>query len=115
MAMKLAAKLPHELSRKDIMRASLCEGDTLSNSISEAFAGYKIDPFTWAYEQFENKTERVSRVELLNEYQTENPPPWDTLRRILSEMRDAAGDDGLFNFDSLVKTRFEEVPAIQHI
>ena len=98
-AMKLAGKLPHELTRTDIMRAALCEGDTLSNSISEAFAAYKIDQSTWAYERFDNETERVSRVELINEYQTENPPPWETLRRILSEMRDAAGDDGLFNFD----------------
>ena len=80
-----------------MMRASLCEGDTLSNSISEAFAAYKIDQSTWAYERFDNETERVSRVELVNEYQTENPPPWETLRRILSEMRDAAGDDGLFD------------------
>ena len=98
-AMKLAGKLPHELTRKDIMRASLCEGDTLSNSISEAFAANKIDQSTWAYERFDNETERVSRVELVNEYQTENPPPWETLRRILSEMRDAAEDDGLFDFD----------------
>ncbi len=97
--MKLTGKLPHELTRTDIMRASLCESDTLSNSISEAFAGYKIDQATWAYERFDNETERVSRVELVNEYQTENPPPWETLRRILSEMRDAAGDDGLFDFD----------------
>ena len=99
MAMKLADKLPHELTRTDIMRASLCEGDTLANSISEVFAAYKIDQSTWAYERFDNETERVSRIELLKEYQTENPPPWETLRRILSEMRDAAGDDGLFNFD----------------
>ena len=75
-AMKLAGKLPHELTRTDIMRAVLCEGDTLSNSISEAFAAYKIDQSTWAYERFDNETEPVSRVELINEYQTENPPPW---------------------------------------
>ena len=98
-AMKLADKFPHELTRTDIMRASLCEGDMLSNSISEAFATYKIDQSTWAYTRFDNETERVNRVELMNEYQTENPPPWESLRRILSEMRDAAGDDGLFNFD----------------
>ena len=98
-AMKLADKLPHELTRTDIMRASLCEGDTLSNSISEVFAAYKIDQSTWAYDRFDNEMERVSRVELIDEYETKNPPPWETLRRILSEMRDAAGDDGLFNFD----------------
>ena len=98
-AMKLSDKLPHELTRTDILRASLSEGDTLANSISEVFAAYKIDQSTWAYERFDNETERVSRVELLKEYQAENPPPWETLRRILFEMRDAAGDDGLFNFD----------------
>ena len=97
-AMKLAARLPHELTRTDIVRAALYEGETLSNSISEAFAAYKIDQSTWAYEQFDSETERVSRAELISEYQTQNPPPWETLRRILSDMRDAAGDDELFNF-----------------
>ena len=98
-AMKLAGKLPHELTRTDIMHASHLEGDTLSNSISEAFATYKIDQCIWAYQRFENAAGRVNRNELIGEYQTQNPPPWQTLRRILSEMRDAAGDDGLFNFE----------------
>ena len=34
-AMKLSGKLPHELTRGDIMRASHCEGNTMGNSISE--------------------------------------------------------------------------------
>ena len=98
-AMKLTSKLPHELTREDIMRASHCEGDTISNSISAVFGAYKVDQFTWAHEQFDNETGRVSRAELITEYRTRHRPPWETLREILSEMRDAAGDNGLFNFD----------------
>ena len=98
-AMKLSDKLPHELTRKDIMHASHCEGDTISNSISEVFAAYKVDQFIWAHEKFDNGTERISRAELLSEYGVDNPAPWETLRKILSEMRVAAGDAGLFNFD----------------
>ena len=37
--------------------------------------------------------------DLVAEYRAKYPPPWETLRAILSEMRDAAGDDGLFDFD----------------
>ena len=48
-AMKLTGKLPHELTRGDIMRASHSEGDTMSNSISEVFAAYKVDQFIWAH------------------------------------------------------------------
>ena len=96
-AMKLHGKLPHELTQDDIMRASHYEGDTLSNSISEVFATYKVDQYIWAHSRIEN--EHVPIDELINEYRTKNPPPWETLRAILSEMRDAAGDDGLFNFD----------------
>ena len=98
-AMKLSGKLPHELTREDIMRASHCEGDTISNSLSAVFAAYKIDQFTWAHEQFDNETGSVSRGELISEYRTNYRPPWENLREILSEMRDAAGDDGLFDFD----------------
>ena len=43
--MKLAGKLPHELTRGDIMRASHREGETMSNSISEVFVTYKVDQF----------------------------------------------------------------------
>ena len=57
-AMKLAGKLPHELTRDDIMRASNYEGGTISNAISEVFAAYKVDQFTWAHRRIE--TESVS-------------------------------------------------------
>ena len=48
-AMKLADKLPHELTRDDIMRASNYEGGTLSNVISAVFVAYKVDQFIWAH------------------------------------------------------------------
>ena len=96
-AMKLTGKIPHELTRGDIMRASHCEGETMSNSISEVFAAYKVDQFIWAHKRIEK--EHVRFDELITEYRTKNPPPWETLREILSEMRDAAGDEGLFSFD----------------
>ena len=91
-AMKLTGKVPHELTRGDIMRASHCEGDTMSNSISEVFAAYKVDQFIWAHKRIEK--EHVRFDELITEYRTKNPPPWETLREILSEMRDAAGRRG---------------------
>ena len=96
-AMKLAKKLPHELTRDDIMRASNYEGGTLSNVISGVFAGYKVDQFIWAHTQVE--TESTAFTDLLARYRQKYPPPWEILRTILSEMRDAAGDDGLFDFD----------------
>ena len=96
-AMKLVGKLPHELTRDDIMRASNYEGGTISNAISEVFAAYKVDQFIWAHRRIE--TEPVSYAELVAKYRTKYPPPWDTLRKILSAMRDAAGDDGLFDFE----------------
>ena len=96
-AMKLTEKLPHELTRDDIMRASNYEGGTLSNVISGVFAGYKVDQFIWAHTQIE--TDSVAFTDLLARYREKYPPPWEILRTILSEMRDAAGDDGLFDFD----------------
>ena len=96
-AMKLADKLPHELNRDDIIRASNYEGPTLSNVISGAFAAYKVDQFTWAHTRVE--TESVAFQDLVAEYREKHAPPWEVLRTILSEMRDAAGDDGLFDFD----------------
>ena len=96
-AMKLTAKLPHELTYDDIMSASHFEGETLSNSISAVFATYKVEQFLWAHNRIER--EYVHFDELIAEYRTTYPPPWETLRKILSEMRDAAGEDGLFDFE----------------
>ena len=96
-AMKLADKLPHELTYDDIMRASQYEGGTISNSISAVYATYIVDQFTWAHRRIE--TESVDFSDLVAQYRAKYPPPWETLREILSAMRDAAGDDGLFDFD----------------
>ena len=96
-AMKLMEKLPHELTRDDIMRVSHYEGNTLANSVSAVFAAYKVDQYTWAHERIE--TECVPFDELIAEYRTKYRPPWETLREIMSEMREAAGDDGLFEFE----------------
>ena len=96
-AMKLADSLPHELTYDDIMRASHFEGETLSNSISAVFAIYKVNQYTWVHTRMEQDGTRFE--ELINEYRTKNPPPWKTLREILSKMRYAAGKDGLFDFD----------------
>ena len=96
-AMKLTGKLPHELTYDDIMHASHYEGDTLSNSISAVFTTYKNDQFIWAHKRIEQENIRFD--DLITEYRTKYPPPWETLRAVLSAMRDAAGDDGLFDFD----------------
>ncbi len=96
-AMKLAGKLPHELTRDDIITASHYEGPTLANSISEVFTAYKVEQFIWAHKQIE--TEHIAFADLIAQHRTEHPPPWDTLREILSGMRDAAGYEGLFDFD----------------
>ena len=96
-AMKLTAKLPHELTYDDILRTSHYEGHTLTNSISAVFATYKVNQFTWAHRRIE--TEATSFARVMAEYATKYPPPWQTLRDILSEMRVASGDDGLFDFD----------------
>ena len=96
-AMKLTDKLPHELTHDDIMGASHYEGDTLSNSVSAVFAAYKADQFIWAHKRVEK--EHVPYDQLIAEYRANYPPPWETLRKILSEMREAGGDDGLFDFE----------------
>ena len=99
-AMKLNRKLPHELTRDDIIRASHYDGDTIetiSNSISTVFTTYKLDQFYWAHRRIE--TENIAFAELINRYRSKSPPPWEALREILSAMRSAAGDDGLFDFD----------------
>ena len=97
MAMKLGGKLPQELTYDDIMRASHYEGGTISNSISSVFASYKVDQFIWAHSRIETKP--VAYADLVAEYRTKYPPPWETLREILSTMRVAAREDGLFDFD----------------
>lgn len=97
LAMKLSGKLPHELDRDDIMLAGHYEGSIISNVVSEVFATYKVDQFIWAHKRIETVSGPYSA--LLAEYRRKYPPPWDILRDVLSRMRMAAGDDGLFNFE----------------
>ena len=96
-AMKLTGRLPHELTQDDIIQAAHYEGDTLTNSINAVFATYKGDQFIWAHKRIEK--EHIRYEELITEYRAKYQPPWEILRGILSEMRVAAGDDGLFDFD----------------
>ena len=96
-AMKLTGKLPHELTRDDIVRAGHYEGDTIANSLSAVFAAYKVEQFVWAHKRIE--TERVDYADLIAEHRSKYAPPWETLREILSTMREAAGHDGLFDFE----------------
>ena len=98
-AMKSSHKLPHELTYDDIIRASYYEGGTIENIVSQVFAAYKVDQYEWAHTHFETASGLVSRAEVVGEYQERNPPPWDTLREVMATMRDAAGEDGLFDFD----------------
>ena len=97
-AMRLAKKLPHELTYDDIMRASHYEGETLANSISEVFAVYKVEQYDWTHSQFDSDTGPVRLAELLDAYQERYPPPWDTLHDVMAKMRHSAGEDGLFDF-----------------
>ena len=96
-AMKLADKLPHELTKDDIITAAQYEGDIIANTISSVFAAYKVDQYSWAHKQIETKL--ISYLELIDQYRAKYPPPWVTLREIMSEMRQAAGDEGLFDFE----------------
>ena len=97
-AMKRAGKLPHELTDDDIIRAAHFEGGTISNAISEVFAAYKVDQYVWAHERIETETV-VPFTDLIAQYEHQRPPPWDTLRNVMAMMRDAAGEDGLFDFE----------------
>ena len=97
-AMRLSGKLPHELMRGDIMNAVHFEGDTLSNTISEVFAAYKIDQYVWAHKRIEREA-GVTFQDLMDEYRSNHRPPWEALREVLAQMREEAGEDGLFDFE----------------
>ena len=99
LALKRTGKLPHELNRDDIMRASHYEGDMIANSISEVFAAYKVDQYEWTHARYESHPGPVHYADDQAEFQERYPPPWETLRDVLARMREAAGDQGLFDFD----------------
>ena len=97
MAMKLAGKLPHEIERRDILRAAHYEGPTIGNALSEAFTRYKGEQYSWAVTESERGRGDVKS--LVAQYRSENEPPWETFREVLEAMREAAGDENVFNFE----------------
>ncbi len=99
MAMKQSGKLPHELTREDINRAAHYAGNIIENKISRVFAEYKRGQYEWAHTQFETRGHAVSWDEVLTEYQQHYPPPWDSLRDVMARMREATGENCLFDFD----------------
>ena len=97
LAMKLSRKLAHEIRREDIFRAALQEGDVIQNSLNYIFTAYKVDQFIWAHTKGESS--RESFQVLISQYSEMIRPPWFALREKLDEMRDAAGNPELFNFE----------------
>ena len=98
-AMKQSGKLPHELTREDIVRAAHYAGNIIDNKISRVFAEYKLSQYEWAHTQFETRRHAVSLDDVLAEYHQQYPPPWDTLRDVMARMREVAGENCLFDFD----------------
>ena len=83
-AMKLSGKLPHELSRRDILFASHYEGGTLTNQLSQIFSRYKAEQYALAHTESERCDKSVHQ--LLNEYFHDNIPPWRILRSNLDSL-----------------------------
>lgn len=96
-AMKQSNKLLHELDRSDVLRAGNFEGPMLANLISEIFATYKIDQYVQTHRRIE--TASVSFSELVDDYRSSNPAPWELIREVLAEMRELTGGGDVFNFD----------------
>ena len=99
LAMKLARKLPHDLTREDILRAWHYEGDILDGKLSQIFVAHLVDQFLWAHRRIESSPEGTAYDRLMSEYEAQNPPPWDVLRKAFDQIREDAGNDGLFDFD----------------
>lgn len=99
LAMKLHNKLPHELTREDILRAWNYEGEAIDAKLNRIFVAYLIDQFLWAHRNIETAAQGTSFDGLMSEYVDRNPPPWDVLRQALEDMRREAGDEGLFEFE----------------
>lgn len=97
-AMRKANKLPHELIREDIADAMHYDDNLVSNLLSEVFSAYKIAQYAWAHRQIEAEGVRTY-AELIQQYQSDTPPPWHVMREVLADMREAAGDHALFDFD----------------
>ena len=98
LAIRLTGKLAHELDQSDFIRAAHHEGKTIANSLSEAFTTYKVDQYSWAHSESETQG-RGDVATLMQAYRENHKPPWETLREILSHMREEVGGDELFNFE----------------
>ena len=96
-AMWLSHKLPHEVTREDILRASHFEGKTIGNQLSEIFARYKLEQYAWAHTESEKGEKTVHG--LMSEYCNAYRPPWEILGESLDQMREASDDPELFNFE----------------
>lgn len=99
LAMKLASKLPHELTRDDILRAWNYEGELIDSKLNRIFVAYLVDQFLWAHREIETASPGMSFQGLMDQYATSNPAPWAVLRETLDDMRREGGEDGLFNFE----------------
>ena len=97
MSMKLSDKLPHELDRDDVLRAAYYEGNTIGNTISQAFTRYKVEQYSWAHTHGEAGLDTVQN--LLSGYRRRNTPPWVLLRQNLDQLRKESDDPQLFNFE----------------
>lgn len=96
-AMTLRRKLPHEIGREDILRSAVQGSDIIQNSLNHIFATYKVDQFVWAHTEGEHGQESFQA--LMSRYMEMIRPPWISLREKLDQMRDAAGNPELFNFE----------------
>ncbi len=90
-------KLPHEITRGDILRAANSAVKTIGNSLSQVFTRYKVEQFSWAHKEAEAGPENFEH--LMSSYLETNPPPWITLHENLEKMREAPGYPDLFNFE----------------
>ena len=97
LSMKLTGKLPHELERDDILHAAYYEGDTIANKLSQAFARYKVEQYSWAYTQSQAGKDTVQN--LLALYRRSRTPPWVLLRENLDQLRKESDDPQLFDFE----------------
>ena len=95
--MRKANKFPHELTREDIAKALHYDESMVSNRLSEVFSAYKLAQYAWAHRQIEIDG-APTYAELIQQYQEGSPPPWQVMREVLSDMREAAGDYALFDF-----------------
>ncbi len=66
MAMRLTEKLPHELTREDIISVGHYEGDLVANPLNTIFHEYVLDRYTWAHETVEKN--HIPYQDLINEY-----------------------------------------------